>query len=483
MAVDPPWAAVADRTTHNGVFLYNLTPTGWRLTQSILAPDTAQFGDSVAFDGDTLVVGSPWWDYLGERKGKVFVYERAGSQWSLAQELQPPGLRYDDSFGDAVAIDGDVIVAGAPKVDSPDMNQGAVFIYERNGTSWDLASAFRYEGQPATSQSEVELGKAVAVSGDTVVAGARGAELSGTGEVWVFEREATGWRHTASLKDPTPTAGDSLGKSVAIFGDTIVAGEGGQPTGVFQCKQGTALIFERGIGGTWHLVQEIEASDGFGNTTGSDHFAAGVSMEGERIVVSAPNSNTNGPQGKGAVYLFRRGETGAWREHETEVYITSDPTENLSGSNVALGGSVVLLGAIDPFSVYVFEVEAGTSFCAPTANSTGKPGHLAAVFSLEGEGVLSVHDAPPLTLGAFLVSPNRDEIAFQPSSLCLGAGMWRLDPIVPTGNAGVAIHELDLGASSGLLSGVTFYFQYWFEDPSAAVGTFNFTNAVAVMLP
>jgi len=414
------------------------------------------------------------------KKGKVFVYERAGAQWTVVQELQPSGLRWNDGFGFGVALDGEVLVIGASGVDSPGEDNGAVFIYEKSGSNpWGLASVFPNNDLSGAVQPTALLGRSVAVSGATVVAGAPAAGAA-EGEVWVFERDVAGWEHTAILVDPAPGPGDNFGKSVAVYGDTVVAGEGGQTATGF--AQGTALIFEREAGGNWQLVQEIEASDGFGGVSSADGFGEGVAIEGDIIVVAAPAAHGAVGPSKGAVYQFDRSAAGTWSHHETRVMVSSDPTDSINGEGLDLRDGVVFAGSPSyPRTAYVFEIESGVAYCEPAANSSGWPAHLAAVVTLDGEALLSAHHAPSQTAGVFLASPARDETVFQPSSLCLGAGMWRIGPMAPTGGSGAAI--LDLAGSPGLVSGVTIYFQYWFRDTAATTGGFNLSNAVAVALP
>jgi len=45
------------------------------------------------------------------------------------------------SFGGAVVLDGDFAVVGADRTDNPDFNEGAAFIFERDGEdskAWNL---------------------------------------------------------------------------------------------------------------------------------------------------------------------------------------------------------------------------------------------------------------------------------------------------------------------------------------------------------
>jgi hypothetical protein len=79
---------------------------------------------------------------------------------------------------------------------------------------------------PEVNESEV-CGNCVAVEGNTVVIGVS-ENFSGEGTVFVFEEPAGGWQGivnpTARLVASDPTFTSSLGFSVAISGDTVVAG-------------------------------------------------------------------------------------------------------------------------------------------------------------------------------------------------------------------------------------------------------------------
>ena len=66
-------------------------------------------------------------------------------------------------------------------------------------------------------------GQSSAVEGDTAVVGAPEAD-GGRGAVFVFTRMGDAWSQTAKLTSSTAAVGDRLGTTVAIDGDTIVAG-------------------------------------------------------------------------------------------------------------------------------------------------------------------------------------------------------------------------------------------------------------------
>ncbi|MBT8495011.1 MAG: hypothetical protein KJO07_18320 [Deltaproteobacteria bacterium] len=111
------------------------------------------FGDSIAIDGDRIVVGAPTVDlsesiFYGNlatayNAGVVYDYSRSGDDWQLQRWLRVPHSRactpptdcYFDSdlFGAAVAADGDRVVVGAPgyvlAVDSQ-WSRGGLFVFD-----------------------------------------------------------------------------------------------------------------------------------------------------------------------------------------------------------------------------------------------------------------------------------------------------------------------------------------------------------------
>ena len=90
------------------------------------------------------------------------------------------------------------------------------------------------------------LGSSVAISGDTIVAGAPFDDVGTNddqGSVYTFARTGAAARtETAKLTASDGAAGDNLGFSVAIDGDTIVAGAHLDDSGA-NAEQGSAYTF------------------------------------------------------------------------------------------------------------------------------------------------------------------------------------------------------------------------------------------------
>ena len=71
------------------------------------------FGNSVSSNGDTAVVGAPWADVgANPDQGATYVFTRSGSVWSEQAKLTAADGEVTDWFGDSVAVDGDTAVVG-----------------------------------------------------------------------------------------------------------------------------------------------------------------------------------------------------------------------------------------------------------------------------------------------------------------------------------------------------------------------------------
>ena len=140
------------------------------------------------------------------------------------QKLTASDGAASDQFGISVAVSGATIVVGMPFDDiGGNVNQGSAYVFKRQGGSW-------VETQKLTASDGAvfdQFGFSVAVSGATIVVGARLDDIGGNftqGSAYVFERQGGSWVETQKLTASDGAAGDQFGASVAVSGATIVVG-------------------------------------------------------------------------------------------------------------------------------------------------------------------------------------------------------------------------------------------------------------------
>ena len=96
--------------------------------------------------------------------------------------LDPSPSNPGAGFGNAVAVSGDTLVVGArydsvPLGKEPQSYSGAAYVFARSGSTWSQQAYLK-----GANTDEVDyFGCSVAVSGDTVVVGADGEDSSATG--------------------------------------------------------------------------------------------------------------------------------------------------------------------------------------------------------------------------------------------------------------------------------------------------------------
>lgn len=195
------------------------------------------FGNALALDGDTLVVGADARDVAGDPwAGAVYIFERqAGGAWELSDVLTTTA---SSRLGRDVALDGDTLLIGA---------NGEALIFERApGGDWHPVAKLAPE-----PQIYGDFGESVDLAGDLAVVGAA-SSFDWFGAVAVFRRDAggpDGWGQIAELAASDGERIDFLGEDVAIDGLTIVAGATGdddqcsEPTDL--CESGAAYVYGR----------------------------------------------------------------------------------------------------------------------------------------------------------------------------------------------------------------------------------------------
>lgn len=300
---------------------------------------TQLFGQSVALDGDVAVVGAAG---AASNTGAAYVFRRTLSVWAQELKLQPGDLTTSDLFGASVALNGDLLAVGAP--DALDLfggsprGPGAVYVFRDTGGTWP-----QQEKLLAGDGSNFDqLGASVAVQGDLLVAGAPGDQPSGdgapnggAGAAYVFRFDGLAWTQEAKLVATPTVNGDRLGASVALDGDVIAVGRPGYDSG--STDRGAVLVF-RYAAGLWSFEAQLTAGD----PANGDSFGSSVTVDGNLIAVGAPKDN-QGFSDTGAVYVFRFNGS-SWVQEAKQVAIDAIAQGQL-GASVSLQGSMLLAGA------------------------------------------------------------------------------------------------------------------------------------------
>jgi hypothetical protein len=271
------------------------------IEKTILGPSpdfpNAVYGQEVAIDGDTIVVGAPEDGNLSE--GAVYVYRQIAGAWTEEGKLGIDAPKSSDVFGHSVAIQGDTIVIGARGRDG----KGAAYVFERSGTTWTQVQKLA----PSDLGAADNFGANVAIDGQTIVVGSHLDDMGTVvdqGSVYIFGLVGAVWTQQQKLFASDGAANDHFGTAVAISGDTIAVGaEYDDRDGA--TNLGAAYIFTKS-GAAWAYTDTLKASD----AEGGDRFGTSVALEGNTLVVGARDAGVTFTK-QGVAYVFSR-QSGDW---------------------------------------------------------------------------------------------------------------------------------------------------------------------------
>jgi hypothetical protein len=390
----------------------------WPQRQRLTALDAAagaNFGGSVAVDGDTAVVGAREADHAGVvAAGSAYVFVRADGVWTQQQKLTAPNPATGEGFGQSVSVMGDTVVVGAaytPALGGPPA-RGSAYVF-RYHPDRPPESRWVEEQQltPSDSAPDDHFGFRVSVSGDTAVVGAHTNDHAGadSGAAYVFVRPFNGWAatpfpmtETAKLVASDAAAGDIFGDAVSVDGDTIVVGamrnDDACPANP-ACQSGSAYVFVKPASGWVDMTEtaKLTASD----AAAEDDFGVSVSLSGNIVVVGAfqpPNEPGSG-SGAGSVYVFVK-PAGGWPASPSPMTETAKLTASDAaagdqfGCSVSVSGETVVVGAnfdddagTNSGSAYVFDLGCHDA----DGDGYGSPGNC----SCSNGGALDCNDNNP----------------------------------------------------------------------------------------
>lgn len=251
-----------------------------------------QFGHFVALsdDGNTAVtINGP----------KAFIFVRTQNSWS-----SPTILTFDDPdwinngiFRVAISGDGNTLfLSGSGDDTPPTTNNGAVYVFIRNGTTWTQQAKLLASDRV----SEDRFGSVLAANrdGNTLLVGtprksSPGYTLNGT--AYIFKRAGTIWTEQAQLLATDRANYNSFGHHVALNSQGNVA------LVIADTITRTAYIFTE-TNSIWTQQVQLVGTD----TISDDWFGISVSLNGDgnMALVGAYGVDTIPKRDNGAAYIF-----------------------------------------------------------------------------------------------------------------------------------------------------------------------------------
>lgn len=430
-----------DRGSDSGsVYVYGRDGAGWTLDAKLRASDgdsSDRFGNSVALDGDTAVVGAFLEDDKGFDAGAAYVFVRSGGVWTQQAKLRASDGASSDWFGFSVAVSGDTVVVGSRLDDPKGTDSGSAYVFTRTGTQWTEQAKI----VPADGAGSDHFGYRVEVQGDTALVTALQDDDKGpdSGSAYIFERSAGVWTQQAKLVASPGAAFDNFGISSAFEGDRVLIGA--YLDDDFGTDSGAAFMFSR-TAGIWTQEARLHAS----GAAQGDQFGVSVSLSGDRAVIGARFDDTAGINSNGgSARLFVRDASGEWAEDS--VLVPADVAPNdLFGHPVSVDGPYAFAAALgdddggtDSGSVYVFSttipVVADDAYAVDEDGTlvVPAPGVLGNDTDPEGQSLRASLETPPSN-GALALNPDGGFI-YVPGADFNGTDSFTYTATDPTGAA------------------------------------------------
>jgi hypothetical protein len=509
---------------------------------------TVSPGDSLALSGDAAFVGRPARNG-GDGSCDIYEFNSATQSWGLKQTLAPPLTGILGEFGFSVAARPGLIgtvsisprttflVVGAPGewANNPlGQQSGRVHVYSRNNlptASWTLVQSL----DPGTAENNDRFGAAVGIcqDGQTIIVGAPGdddalyaGQGSNPGAIYVFSQDMNGvWTQVDKLTGADTAIGDQFGHRLACFEDQLIVSSfrGGSNTGsvyLFQdsppfgfVQEASFLGFSGGgigvvpLGASLDIGPDIAIASKVNETRlfrrSGGVWESSVLIPGMGGAVAALKDGS-AVYAAGATSIFEYSPTGV----QTGILDSSTGAEQ----QMAAAHSRVLTDSGLVHSIPVINENPtgqAVSFCFCDAFSVcGNNAHAGCTNLSGGSGLLSATGtlsatADDLTLIASNLNPGLPGLFFvgtQPRNKnvlgaglrCVGGppgGVFRFPPqIAANGIVQVenAFSATDTVIGTVPILGVSYYYQYWYRDPSSPCPPFpasdsNLTSALSVI--
>ena len=276
------------------------------------------YGYSVAVGSNKIVVGARQMPTTQTYQGAVFVYDLDGSN---EVKIVASNANAYDRFGHSVAVGSNKVIVGAPYEDGPNnfssqRDMGAVYIYDLDGSNETIVRA-------STGVAFDNFGWAVATAGGKIVVGMPNDDVGGnsTGSAFIYDMDGT---NEVILAPSTRIASSQFGRSVAITSTKVLIGTW-SATKVY--------LFDHD--GSNEVVVTPSAA-----VTSSDRFGSSVALTSTKIIVGAPYAENDYRSNAGAVYTYDLDGT-----NETEFVAGDRWYSDLFGYSVAAKETEAYVGA------------------------------------------------------------------------------------------------------------------------------------------
>ena len=324
-----PFEAERGPQSTEAVYLFDLANQGQLLhtLRSDSPNDGDWFGNSVAVDGNLLVVGASFEDSIEEDSGAVYLFDVTTGERLF--KFLPAEESTDGRYGSNLAIGGNYVAISMRSLAQQEAGPRFINVYDTNTGS--LVHRLTEENRG--------FGTSVAIDGDVIIVGGTSPVVpQGGGSVYAFDLNSGEklWEYTSDDRS------DAFGSAVDISRDRVIVGASGakRQMGPVPARfSGAAYILDASTG---ELLHELEPRRAYLQ----QEFGSAVAIEGNIALVGIPSDDRETLGGPGAVSVFdvTTGEriNHIWGDEISDPPLTGQLT---FGSSIALSGTRAAVGS------------------------------------------------------------------------------------------------------------------------------------------
>jgi len=320
------------------------------------------FGNAVAISGDYIVVGAEEDDSVGNNIGSAYLFRKSQSDNAITQitKIEASDFEVGDKFGHSIAIDGEYIVISAIDEDTQGTDAGSVYIFKLLTNHSGVEEIAKIQADDI--QTGDKFGSSVSINGKYIVVGAKYGDTNGTmdtGAAYIFkiDEEDRSVTQIAKLPNDQLSTEDYFGNSVSISHNYVVVGAYGNDTQATDA--GASYLYKISSDDlNITLIQKIYAY----NPSTSDNFGKSVSLYDDYIVIGSDDEDSNAIDA-GSAYVYKKSDDDNL-SFVVKLQASDLKANDHFGNEVCLSGDTVLVGSYGIFdkadtagSVYLYDIE------------------------------------------------------------------------------------------------------------------------------
>lgn len=274
--------------------------------------------------------------------------------------LKPSDAVFTDSFGDAIAVDGNIAIIGVSGDDDNGGLSGSAYLFDIS-TGAELSKLL-----PTDGGAVQQFGFSVDIQGTTAIVGARWDDDLGTrsGSAYLFDiSDPANPVQTAKLTASDGQEQDFFGFDVAVSGDLALVGA------IFEDERGfdAGAVYLYDITDRTNPVESRKITPADANDT--DDFGWTVALDADTALIGSRTDDDLFPGG-GSAYLFDVSdpnnpiEVVKMTPADTSANATFGWSGDLDGGRALIGASQSDVPAINAGQVYVFDAQLEPSGCS-----------------------------------------------------------------------------------------------------------------------